>query len=100
MPLGVEHTTGLPMVMIIRAKEHVIERIIATGVDPTQPPYETPPIRTVNSSLSKGLEKIINKCIELDPNKRYSNCLELIAALEKEQNSKANNSFFGSLFSK
>lgn len=73
---------------------------LLTGIDPTQPPYETPPIRTVNSSLSKGLEKIINKCIELDPNKRYSNCLELIASLEKEQNSKANNSFFGSLFSK
>lgn len=73
---------------------------LLTGIDPTQPPYEMPPIRKVNSSLSKGLEKIISKCISLDPDKRYSNCLELVAALENEQNSKPGKSFLGNLFSK
>lgn len=40
------------------------------------------PIRKVNPNLSIGLEMIINKCISINPNKRYQNCEELRQDLE------------------
>lgn len=55
---------------------------IVTGMNPCEPPYEIRPIREWNPSLSSGLEKILLKCTQPDPNDRYQNCTELMYALE------------------
>lgn len=55
---------------------------IVTGMNPCEPPYEIKPIREWNPALSTGLEKIILKCTQADPNDRYQNCSELIYDLE------------------
>lgn len=55
---------------------------IVTGKNPCEPPYEIKPIREWNPALSSGLEKIISKCTQADPNDRYQNCKELMYALE------------------
>ena len=55
---------------------------IVTGKNPCEPPYEIKPIREWNPMLSSGLEKIILKCTQADPNDRYQNCTELMYALE------------------
>jgi len=51
---------------------------LVTGVDPTQPPYETQPICLINPNLPKGLEYIILKCIQINPRYRYQSCYELM----------------------
>ncbi len=55
---------------------------IVTGKNPCEPPYEMKPIREWNPALSSGLEKIILKCTQPDPNDRYQDCAELMYALE------------------
>lgn len=55
---------------------------IVTGKNPCEPPYEIKPIREWNPALSSGLEKILLKCTQPDPNDRYQNCAELMYALE------------------
>ena len=55
---------------------------LVTGKNPCEPPYEIKPIREWNPMLSSGLEKIILKCTQADPNDRYQNCTELMYALE------------------
>ena len=55
---------------------------LVTGMNPCEPPYEIKPIRQINPSLSNGLEKIILKCTQRDPNDRYQSCAELMYALE------------------
>ncbi|MBE5954522.1 MAG: serine/threonine protein kinase [Lachnospiraceae bacterium] len=55
---------------------------IVTGKNPCEPPYEMKPIREWNPALSSGLEKIILKCTQPNPNDRYQNCSELMYALE------------------
>lgn len=55
---------------------------LVTGKNPTKPPYELKPIRQWDPSLSTGLEKIILKCVEIDPAKRYQSASELKYALE------------------
>lgn len=55
---------------------------IVTGMNPCDPPYEIKPIREWNPALSSGLEKILLKCTQADPNDRYQNCKELMYALE------------------
>lgn len=59
---------------------------LVTGVDPTQPPCETKPIRKINVFLPKGLEYIISKCVELKPENRYQSCDELLADLNNYKN--------------
>ena len=54
-----------------------------TGIDPGKPPYELYPVRQVNPSLSKKLEKIIKKCIQRTPEKRYQSYEELISDLDR-----------------
>lgn len=51
-------------------------------MNPCEPPYEIKPIREWNPALSSGLEKILLKCTQPDPNDRYQNCTELMYALE------------------
>ncbi len=55
---------------------------LVTGLNPCEPPYEILPIRQVNPSLSSGLESIILKCTQRDPNDRYQSAAELMYALE------------------
>lgn len=55
---------------------------IVTGKNPCEPPYEIKPIRQWNPALSSGLEKILVKCTQPDPNDRYQSCSELLYALE------------------
>ncbi len=55
---------------------------LITGQNPTEPPYEIYPIRHWNPTLSGGLENIIQKCIQLNPEDRYQSCAELLYALE------------------
>lgn len=55
---------------------------LVTGKNPTEPPYIMYPIRYWNPALSGGLEQIILKCTQPDPQKRYQSCDELMYALE------------------
>lgn len=50
---------------------------LLTGKEPSKPPYEIQPIRKVNKRLSDGLERIILKCCETNPERRYCDCQEL-----------------------
>lgn len=55
---------------------------LVTGHNPSDPPYEMYPIRHWDNSLSSGLETIIMKCTQLNPDDRYQSCAELLYALE------------------
>lgn len=54
---------------------------LLTGKNPCEPPYEIYPIRYWNPELSAGLENIILKCTQLNPNDRFDSCAELLYAL-------------------
>lgn len=54
---------------------------LLTGKNPSEPPYETYPIRHWDPQLSTGLEVVVQQCIHLDPDKRYQSCAELAYAL-------------------
>ena len=55
---------------------------MVTGMNPCEPPYEIKPIRQWNQALSTGLEQIILKCTQPNPNDRYQSCSELLYALD------------------
>lgn len=55
---------------------------LITGHNPGKPPYEMYPVRHWNPSLSPGLEKILLKCTQNNPDDRYQSCEELFYALE------------------
>lgn len=55
---------------------------LVTGCSPCEPPYDIRPIREINPALSSGLERIIAKCTQRNPNDRYQSCAELMYALE------------------
>lgn len=54
---------------------------LVTGKDPSRKPYEMRPIRKWNPALSSGLEAIIIKCTQNDPEKRYQDVQQLMTAL-------------------
>ncbi len=56
---------------------------LITGQNPCEPPYEIYPIRYWNTQLSGGLEHIIQKCTQLNPEDRFQSCAELLYALER-----------------
>lgn len=58
---------------------------LITGHNPATPPYEMYPITQWNPKLSTGLEQIIIKCTQQNPEDRYQNCAELMYALEHYQ---------------
>lgn len=55
---------------------------LVTGCNPSEPPYEMKPIRQINPELSSGLERIILKCTQRNPDDRYQSAAELMYALE------------------
>lgn len=55
---------------------------LLTGQDPCKPPYTRYPIREYNPSLSYGLEAVIAKCTNDNPEERYQSCAELLYDLE------------------
>ncbi|MBR5233166.1 MAG: serine/threonine protein kinase [Clostridia bacterium] len=55
---------------------------LVTGCNPSEPPYEIKPIRQINPTLSSGLERIIEKCVQRNPEDRYQSAAELMYALE------------------
>ncbi len=55
---------------------------LVTGKNPCEPPYELYPIRQWNPSLSGGLERIIQKCTQLNPEDRYQSCAEMMYDLD------------------
>ena len=60
---------------------------LLTGNSPAEPPYEILPIRQVDPSLSPGLEVVIAKCVQQNPDQRYQNCAELFYALDNYEKS-------------
>lgn len=54
---------------------------LVTGKNPCEPPYEIYPVRYWNPQLSAGLESIILKCTQLNPEDRYQSCAELLYAI-------------------
>lgn len=50
---------------------------LVTGMNPSEPPYEMKPIRQLNPSLPEGLESVILKCTQRNPNDRYQSAAEL-----------------------
>ena len=55
---------------------------LLTGKNPAEPPYEIYPIRHWNPAFSSGLEWLIQKCTQLNPNDRYQSCAEVTYVLE------------------
>jgi serine/threonine-protein kinase len=55
---------------------------LLTAKSPGRPPNGMVPIRQVNQALSEGIEYIIGKCTENNPEDRYQNCLEVLEDLE------------------
>ena len=57
---------------------------LLTGRDPEVLAEDPKPIRKYDSALSAGMEKIVGKCIEPDPKKRFQSCDALLKALNEE----------------
>ena len=56
---------------------------LLTGHEPTRPVHELTPIRQLNPAFPENLERIIQKCTQLDPQKRYQSCEDLLQDLNK-----------------
>jgi serine/threonine-protein kinase len=56
---------------------------LVAGHNPSEPPYVMNPIRQWNPQLSSGLESIIIKCTQRNPDERYQNCAELLYDLDR-----------------
>lgn len=55
---------------------------LVTGKDPCIGTTEIKPVRQINPALSEGIETIIQKCVQHDPENRYQSCVELLYDLE------------------
>ena len=55
---------------------------LLTGHNPSKPPYEMYPITKWNNRLSSGLEQIILKCTQKNPDERFQDACSLRYALE------------------
>ncbi len=53
---------------------------MVTGQDPATSVIK--PVRQINPALSEGIETIIQKCVQQEPEKRYQSCMELMYDLE------------------
>lgn len=55
---------------------------LITGKSPYEPPYNFVPVRQLDTALSHGIEYILNKCIQSEPESRYQNTAELLHDLD------------------
>lgn len=55
---------------------------LLTGKSPAEPPYVMHPIRQIDPSFSPGLEKIIAKATQQNPDNRYGSCAAMLYELE------------------
>ncbi len=55
---------------------------LLTGKSPYEPPYDFVPARQLNGALSHGIEYILGKCIQSEPENRYQNVDELLEDIE------------------
>lgn len=56
---------------------------LITGHSPAEPPYEIKPLSYWDPSFyGSGIEHVISKCCQQDPNQRYQSCAELMYDLE------------------
>lgn len=55
---------------------------LVTGKNPCEPPYELYPIKQINPNFYDGLQYLIQKCIQLNPNDRFQSCDEIRYVLD------------------
>lgn len=55
---------------------------LLTGKSPYEPPYQFVPVRELDPSLSRGIEHILNRCVQLEPADRYQTVDELLYDLD------------------
>ena len=58
---------------------------LLTGRDPEVLTEDPKPIRQYDPDLSVTLEKVVSKCVEQDPKKRFQNCDALLKALNADE---------------
>lgn len=73
---------------------------LLTGLDPKEENFVVRPLCQVNPALPKGIEYIIDKCIQLNPKDRYQNCAELLNDLNHYTELPKPKGIFGKLFRK
>lgn len=56
-----------------------------TGYHPLKPPYGIRPVRSLNPELSYGIEWIVKKCTEKEPDKRYQSIEEVRDDLQHKE---------------
>lgn len=56
---------------------------LATRIDSSEPPYKTPKVRKMNPRISWRLAKLIEKCIQPNPKKRYQSFCEIQNRFDK-----------------
>lgn len=71
---------------------------LVTGENVLDRSFVVKPVREINPKLPKGLEYIISKCIELDPDKRYQSCDELLKDLCRYEKLPEQKGFFRKIF--
>ena len=71
---------------------------LVTGDDPREITFEKKSIQDFNPQLPKGLDYIINKCTELNPDNRYQACIELIEDLKRYEELPPKKNLFKKIF--
>jgi len=54
---------------------------LLTGYDPALTPFALPPAHSLSASISSGMERLIQRAVQMDPLQRYQNVSELRSAL-------------------
>ena len=55
---------------------------LVTGLNPCEPPYELYPIKQVNPNFYDGLQYLIQKCTQINPEDRFQSCDEVRYVLD------------------
>ena len=58
---------------------------LVTGLNPCEPPYELYPIKQVNPNFYDGLQYLIQKCTQMNPEDRFQSCDEIRYVLDNIQ---------------
>lgn len=71
-----------------------------TGRSIAEPPYENIPVRQIRPTLSKNTERIIARCVLLNPEKRYQTADELKTDMERALEKNNSNPWYNRIFGK